>query len=162
MLYIKNRCLCVCYAHVGEPKNINVGKKDTHRDPVCLFTREQGVIHLSPWASKISGLDTKGEQQTQVKRECSLLTFLEKLRGNTIVNIHLLTYGALVQGLGTAPEEMLNQTFNPRAGCITLIYGPYFHTSEGALPLPEKSSSSPPWLYWVYTEPLRSVCLCSS
>lgn len=95
----------MCYAHVGEPKNIDIGKKDTHRDPVCLFTREQGVIHLSPLASKISGLDTKGEQQTQVKGECSLQTFLEKLRGNTIVNIHLLTYGALVQVAGDCPQR---------------------------------------------------------
>lgn len=71
-------------------------------------------------------------------------------------------WGISAGGWGLSPEEMLNQTLNPRAGCITLICGPYFHTSEGALPLPEKSSSSPPWLYWVYTEPLRSVHLCSS
>ena len=36
---------------------------------------------------------------------------------------------------GLSPKETLNQTLSPRAGCITLVCGPHFHTTEGALPL---------------------------
>lgn len=78
----------MCYAHVGEPKNINGGRKIL-TGSVCLFTREQSDPFVSlSFQNQWTGY--KEEQQTQVKREYSLLTFLEKLR-NTVVNIHLLT-----------------------------------------------------------------------
>lgn len=49
-VYLKRAvCVCAC-AHtracsnqVKEPKSIYTSKKNTHRLPVCLFTREQGV-----------------------------------------------------------------------------------------------------------------------
>lgn len=59
--------VCVCSTQVEELKSMYVGKKDTHRLPVCQFTREQGVTHLSPWVSKINGLHKKME--TKDKRQ---------------------------------------------------------------------------------------------
>lgn len=53
----------MCCIQVEEPECIYTGKKKkrkerkTHLFPVCLFIREHGVSDLSPWASKISGLD---------------------------------------------------------------------------------------------------------
>lgn len=50
-----------------------VGRKDAHRLPVCLFTREQAVTHLPPGASKINGLDKKKKKMGGERHETIVL-----------------------------------------------------------------------------------------
>lgn len=123
---------------------------------VCL--QEQGVIHLSPWALQNQWLIQKRNNR-------------HKSRGVLSANISGKTQSDYCEhsslnlrahGKGTAPEEMLNQTLNPRQGTYSIQ--PTFTQWGSTAPSRKSSLLSPLTILGLYraTEECMPVFLLNS
>ena len=124
---------------MGEPKNITCWQ-ERYSPGSCLSVhkraRSDPFVSLSfqnQWTGyKKETIDTS--QEGGLSANISGKTQRKRCYEHSSLNL----WGISAGSWGLSPKEMLNQTLNPRAGCITLICGPHFRTREGALPLSRK------------------------